>query len=269
MKNSALRKLWTMLVALPLLFGSGAAFSMATQLGFALDGSGSVSFNDFIIQRDGLAQAFNAIPTDSTVQVTVVQFASTARVELAPTLIDSAATLANVIAQVQGIGKIGGGTNASAALDLLTAQMTGAATGGDSLINLSTDGIIINAGTFSTIAAAQRAKAAGIDSVTAEAIGQFANTGNLLQVVYGPTTNPNDGSAVLLPQNSANIPNPLAGGAPWVLPVSNFAAYGPAVQAKIQAIVVPPQPVSEPGTLAMLGLGLLGAGFAARRRRAA
>ena len=80
MKNSALRKLWTMLVALPLLFGSGAAFSMATQLGFALDGSGSVSFNNFVIQRDGLAQAFNAIPTDSTVQVTVVQFASTARV---------------------------------------------------------------------------------------------------------------------------------------------------------------------------------------------
>ena len=43
-----------------LLFGSGAAFSMATQLGFALDGSGSVSFANFVIQRDGLAQAFNS-----------------------------------------------------------------------------------------------------------------------------------------------------------------------------------------------------------------
>jgi hypothetical protein len=266
MKNSAFRKLWTMIVALPLLFGSGAAFSMATQLGFALDGSGSVSFANFVIQRDGLAQAFNAIPTDSTVQVTVVQFASTARVEVAPTLIDSAATLANVIAQIQGIGKLGGGTNAAAALNLLTNQMVGAATGGDSLINLSTDGII---STGTTIAAANAAKAAGIDSVTAEAIGQFANTANLLRVVYGPTSNPDDGSAVLLPQNSATIPNPLGGGAAWVLPVSDFAAYGPAVQAKIQAIVVPPQPVSEPGSLAMLGLGLLGAGFAARRRRAA
>ena len=60
-----------------------------TQLGFAINGSGSLSAADFTLETSGLAAAFAALPVDATVEVTIVQFASGSVLEQAPLLIDS------------------------------------------------------------------------------------------------------------------------------------------------------------------------------------
>jgi hypothetical protein len=56
-------------------------------------------------------------------------------------------------------------------------------------------------------------------------------------------------------------PNPLNGG--WVLPITNFNSFAPAIASKIQVIINTP----EPATLAVFAIGLLGLGFMAYRRK--
>ncbi len=66
------------------------------QLGFGLDGSSSVGAADWTTLINGLATALNVVPTNSTVEVTVVEFSDGASTIVTPTLIDSPATLAAV-----------------------------------------------------------------------------------------------------------------------------------------------------------------------------
>jgi len=226
-----------------------------TQLGFAIDGSGSIGPADFTLQTGGLAAAFAALPTDSTVEVTIVQFASGSVLEQAPLLIDSPATRTALIATTNAITQTGGGTNIPAGVAQLTTQMTGSAnfdpaSTTQSFINVSTDGV--SSGDLN--AAGTAAVAAGIDSISAEAVGSGANP-NLLLPLVRPL--PNVG---ILPADSAP-PNPLNGG--WVLPITNFNSFAPAIASKIQVIVNTP----EPASLAVFAIGLLGLGFIGYRRK--
>lgn len=93
----------------------GIVFHEFTQLGMALDGSGSIDYSDWQLMRTGLAEAIrneSNFPHDGSVELTVVQFGvdpydRNSRVEIPPTIITQSnyATVANSIESLnQGDG---------------------------------------------------------------------------------------------------------------------------------------------------------------------
>jgi hypothetical protein len=205
----------------------------ATQLGFAIDGSGSISPAAFSLQLQGLSSAIgNLVPTNSSVEITVVQFAGFgAVVEVGPTLIDSPATLTTVTNQILAITQNFGGTPMAAGINLLTSAVAAspefADPNSEQLFNVSTDGQPNNAS--ATTAAAAAAQAAGIDGLSAEAVGQFANPTFLASIVF-PGVSP--GPIITLPNP---IPDPRTQG--FVISVAGFQDFEAAIATKIRAIL--------------------------------
>jgi hypothetical protein len=140
--------------------------------------------------------------------------------------------------------------NISGAIAQLTTLVQGVGFGDTSLINISTDGEPTT-GSSDAVAIRNGAVAAGWDSLSAEAIGNFNQTFLNTLVYPQPGLSTNDPNA---------LPNPLTQG--FVLRVDNFADYQGAISAKIQRIVQVP----EPGTLTLLGLAGVWFGFGRRRK---
>ena len=238
-----------------------------TQIGFALDRSGSVALSDFDLQADGLSAALAAVPTDGSVEVTVVSYASSVTTVIAPTIV-TAANLPGIVATVAAQSGGSGGTRTDLAIDSLTSLMTGSpvfsAPDTTSLINISTDGAP-NSQSL-TEAAGVNANAAGIDSISFEAIGSGVSStsalNNMVAVAF-------PGTAQILAVNSTNIPNPVATGTSFVVPVSDFSAYAQVIDAKVQAAVAPPPPNGVPvvGSLSLMLLGFVALGVGATSRR--
>jgi hypothetical protein len=86
---------------------------VTTQLGLILDGSGSISDAEWAIITDGVASAVensSCLPDDGTVEVTVVQFSTTAKVEVGPVVI-TGANVGAVADQIRNnISQMGGTT---------------------------------------------------------------------------------------------------------------------------------------------------------------
>jgi len=263
MKNSFIK---SALVGMALALSAGTASAVVTtQLGGTLDASGSVSTADWILSRQGWADAVATIPVDGSVELTIVRFASTASVVIGPTIVDSLATRANLVTQLENLSKSGNGgsTDIAAGITTLANAMVGSANwnGGatDSFMNISSDG-----GSNATAAAnaAKAAQAAGIDASTAEAIGPGAATGTLLRTVFNGSCAADTGCGTLLATDSLP-PNPL--NTAWVLPTSDFEAFGDALKQKVGVIVGVP----VPAPLALLAIGLFGIGMFSRKARAA
>lgn len=249
-----------------LMFSSLSALAIpVTQLGFILDASGSVSSSNYNLMRTGLNSALAGLPTDSSVEITVVTYASGSSVVVAPTVL-TAASLAGIQGAITTHTKTGGGTNTTLGINTTVTAMTGSANFADpgttSLINLMTDGGPNNQTTAE--AASVAANAAGIDALSIEAIGggvssQFA-LNNMLAMVF-PTP------ATILAVNETNIVNPLGGS--WVVPVSDFTALASVLDAKVQASITPPGTVPEPSILALFAISLIGFGLSSSKRRRA
>ncbi len=257
-----------------------ASAAVTTQLGFLLDESGSMSAADYELMQDGLSAALAALPTDGSVEITVVSFASGVNTLVPPTVL-TAGNLASLQADIDADPFSGGNTNTALGISRLAGLMNGSSNnvaGVNSFINIASDGEP-TAGSYCTISpilcaifgdnvsdqqaavnAAAAAAAGGIDTISFEAISSSSSARNAMQDIAeaGSPGKP----APILATNSTNIPYP--GTSSFVVPVTTFQNYAAVIEAKVIASVTP---VPLPGTLALLGIGFLGLGAYAGSRR--
>ena len=100
-----------LLVGLLLAPGTGAQVP-STQLVMILDGSGSISPADWTLITTGLGDAVEnpaCMPQDGSVELTVIQFSTNAKLEVGPVVITSA-NASSVATQIRGISQMGGTT---------------------------------------------------------------------------------------------------------------------------------------------------------------
>jgi len=236
------------------LLSTVALAAPSTQLGFILDGSGSVSTSNYNLLRTGLSDAIAALTADGSIEITITAYGSGTSTVVAPTLL-TAATLPVIQSAILNHAKYGGGTDTGGALRYTTNLMTGSTYFANSalkasIINLATDGVPNSQA--AAIAGATYAFEQGIDALSIEAIGSGVNSGSALNSMLAIAF---PGPATLLGLNATDIPNPIGGS--WVVPVSDFDALAPVLKAKVLASVTPTPsvPVSSPLALLLIGLG--------------
>lgn len=245
-----------------------AANAGVIQLGFILDGSGSIGASNWTTIASGLSNAVGTlIPVGGadTYEISVVSFASSASIDINSFVVDSLGARAGLAATILALPYLNGGsTNYSAAFSAMQTALTDgvgttgfvtASTATASYVNFATDGApnaggTNGAGEFAT--ALTSLITAGIDNISVEGLGAGVN-------------------ATLL-QNQVCYPQPCDSTSPYnfpsngfYIPVATAAQYAAAIDQKIRIVT---HQVPEPSTLALGGLALAGVGTLRRRKAA-
>ncbi|MCV6596128.1 MAG: DUF1194 domain-containing protein [Mangrovicoccus sp.] len=147
----------------------------------AVDGSGSISSSEFALQIQAYETLLGGLPSDGSIAVGAVQFASSNSVIYPLTVIDSAAAVTALTDSFATTSQLGGNTDIAGAIDYSAAELTSSTDFSCSemdvtcLIDVSTDG-------FQTVsgdpdAAAIAAVASGVAQVNCLGVGSGANCG--------------------------------------------------------------------------------------------
>jgi hypothetical protein len=241
-------KKWLLGTAVATLAAVGAASNasavpVALELALVVDASGSISSSEWDLQMDGYTNAINAVlPTDGSVAVSVIRFATTSSVVRTMTQINSVADRTALAAFFQGLSQSGNGSTTCISCGIFSAEGT---LDSDPLtkgvIDVSTDGNwntgVDPDGPAGTPGTAEWAVANDADVVNALGIG----TGTPPDFAHGV------GSFSLL--------------------ADSFADFEATLRSKL--LRETGQDVPEPAALAIFGAMLAGLGALGRRRRTA
>lgn len=231
-----------------------------TQLAFVVDESGSVGSTNFNNMIAGIRSGLDAhLPINGSVEVSLIEFGSSPFLRVAPTVVSNQVEKDALLTAISTASYSGGGTGMASAIDLAVSTLAGSSNfgTGPSLINLATDGSPNS--TSATTTAAANAAAAGITSLSAESIGGGGPTSFLAGIVF-----PGMSPGVIVDLSAGDtVPNPLTQG--FVIDINSFSDFNDAIDSKIRQTIVVTTP--EPGVLALLGVGVIGAAY--MRRRAA
>jgi hypothetical protein len=238
--------------AVALALGAAAPAHAGTiQLGFILDSSGSIGSGNWTTITGGLANAINVIPVGGpdTYEVSVVVFSTSATNSITGFLVNSGAARTTLAGQINALAFQGGNTNFAAAFSAMqTALSPTIANASASYVNFATDGVQNVGGTGVT--ERNNLITAGVDNISIEAIGSGIDASDLQTNFCYPqacdTTSP--------------YSFPAQG---FYIGVANATQYAAAIENKIRVVT---GQVPEPGTMLLMGAGLLGFGFARRRK---
>lgn len=238
-------------LALGLAAAAPAANAGVIQLGFILDSSGSIGASNWNTIKGGLANAINTlVPTDSSYEISVVNFSNTAVIAVEHVLIDSAATRTLVANTINNMTFLNSTTNMQAAFNQMSSILQGSSLEIDnSYVNFATDGQAnwscggCDNDALSIAARNALIADAGVDNISVEAIGTGVDPAFLQNGICYP------GPCTVAPTFS--FP-----GNGFYIPVADANAYATAINQKVA--IVTNQTVPEPGMVAIFALGLLG-----------
>lgn len=165
-------------------------------LALCMDGSGSVSYSEFQLQLEGTAQAIEneeIVPRDGSVRVSAIQFSSSSRVHLEPTIIEED-NVESVADAIRSIRKRGGGTSIHSCIASATSLLNDAQPESSiQVIDVSTDG---QSNYSSAVNASSNAAGAGIDVLNSIGVGNGIDN-NLLNAIVFPQPSGGDRGFVI------------------------------------------------------------------------